>query len=135
MLSKIELCLSELLKMALALTCLPLQLMASGDPGLPGLLAASHVAQEQDLDTEDVTGLPLLVVAEVVQDQAPGEKTVTHKHVQVILLIVFYIQSNRMYNVFFSSEMRVRLDSVSAHKKVLQVIRNPSGEVSCRECL
>ena len=109
--------------------------MASGDPGLAGLLVASHAAQEQDLDTEDVTGLPLLVVAEVVQDQAPGEKTVTHKHVQVILLIVFYIQSNRMYNVFFSSEMRVRLDSVSAHKKVLQVIRNPSGEVSCRECL
>ena len=56
--------------MALALTCLPLQLMASGDPGLPGLLAASHAAQEQGQDQEVVTGLHLLVVAEVVQDQA-----------------------------------------------------------------
>ena len=45
--------------------------MATGDPGLPGLLAASHVAQEQDIDQEAVAGLRLLVVAEVVPDQAP----------------------------------------------------------------
>ena len=57
--------------MALALTCLPLQLMASGDPGLPGLLAASHAAQEQDLDQEAAAVLHLLVVEKVAQDQAP----------------------------------------------------------------
>ena len=40
--------------------------MVTGDPGLAGLLAARHVAQEQDPDHEAVTGLHLLVVAEVV---------------------------------------------------------------------
>ena len=45
--------------------------MAIGDPGLAGLLAARHAAQEQDLDTEAVTGLHLLVVEKLAQDQAP----------------------------------------------------------------
>ena len=44
--------------------------MASGDPGLDGLLAASHVEQEQDLDPEPAAVPPLLVVGKVVQDQA-----------------------------------------------------------------
>ena len=57
--------------------------MASGDPGLGGLPVASHAAQEQGQDQEVVTGLHLLVVAGVVQDQAPREYTVTHRHVQV----------------------------------------------------
>ena len=45
--------------------------MESGDPGLPGLPAASHVAQEQDLDLEAAVVLDLHVVEEVAQDQAP----------------------------------------------------------------
>ena len=44
--------------------------MAIGDPGLPGLLAASHVAQEQELDQDPAAVLRLLVVEKVVQDQA-----------------------------------------------------------------
>ena len=45
--------------------------MATGIPGLAGLPAASHVAQEQDHDQEAVPVLPLHVVEKVVQDQAP----------------------------------------------------------------
>ena len=45
--------------------------MESGDPGLPGLPAVSHVAQEQDLDQEAAAVLDLHVVEEVAQDQAP----------------------------------------------------------------
>ena len=44
--------------------------MASGDPGLPGLPAASHVAQEQDLAQEVAAVLDLTVVEKVAQDQA-----------------------------------------------------------------
>ena len=57
--------------------------MASGDYGLPGLPAASHVAQEQDLDLEAAVVLDLHVVEEVAQDQAPWEKTVTQNVAQV----------------------------------------------------
>ena len=57
--------------------------MPIGDPGLAGLPVASHVEQEQDPDPEAATIPPLLVVAEVVQDQAPQEKTATHNVVQV----------------------------------------------------
>ena len=45
--------------------------MASGDPGLPGLLAASHVEQEQDPDPEAAAVLHLLVVEKLAQDLAP----------------------------------------------------------------
>ena len=45
--------------------------MVTGDPGLAGLLAASHVEQEQDLDQEAAAVLPLLVVEKLAKDQAP----------------------------------------------------------------
>ena len=44
--------------------------MASGDPGLPGLPAVSHVEQEQDLAQEAAAVLDLHVVEQVAQDQA-----------------------------------------------------------------
>ena len=44
--------------------------MAIGDPGLAGLLAARHAAQEQDLDQEAAAVLRLLVVEKLAQDQA-----------------------------------------------------------------
>jgi len=47
------------------------QLMAIGDPGLPGLPAASHVEQEQDQDQEAAAILDLHVAEEAAQDQAP----------------------------------------------------------------
>ena len=45
--------------------------MESGDPGLPGLPAARHVEQEQDLDLEAAAVLNLLVVENIARDQAP----------------------------------------------------------------
>ena len=45
--------------------------MVTGDPGLAGLLAASHAAQERDPDQEPAAVLLLLVVEKLAQDQAP----------------------------------------------------------------
>jgi len=58
------------------------QLMVIGDPGLAGLPAASHVAQEQDLALEAVAVLLLLVAELVALDQAQTQKTVTPNVVQ-----------------------------------------------------
>ena len=44
--------------------------MASGDPGLVGLPAASHVAPEQDLAQEAAAILTLLVLEKIALDQA-----------------------------------------------------------------
>ena len=62
--------------------------MESGDLGLPGLPAASHVEQEQDFALEAAVVLNLLVVEDIARDQAPWEKIVTQKHVQVIVYIL-----------------------------------------------
>ena len=53
--------------------------MAIGGTGVDGLPAASHVEQEQDPDLGAVAVLPLLVVEQLVLDQAHTHKTVTHK--------------------------------------------------------
>ena len=45
--------------------------MASGDLGLPGLPAVSHVEQEQDLDQEAAAVPDLTVVEEVALDLVP----------------------------------------------------------------
>ena len=57
--------------------------MVIGDPGRAGHPAASHVAQEQDLDLEAVTIPNLLVMEKVAPDQAQTHKTVTQKVAQV----------------------------------------------------
>ena len=62
--------------------------MASGDLGLPGLPAVSHAVQEQDQDQEAAAVLALTVAGKAAQDQAPREKIVTQKHVQVIVYIL-----------------------------------------------
>ena len=58
--------------------------MVIGDPGGVGHPAASHVAQEQDLDLEAAAILLLLVVDRVAQDQAQTHKIVTHNVAQVL---------------------------------------------------
>ena len=57
--------------------------MVIGDPGRAGHPAASHVAQEQDLDPEAVIIPNLLVMEKVAQDLAQKQKTVTHNVAQV----------------------------------------------------
>ena len=57
--------------------------MAIGDTGEDGLPALRHVAQGQDLALGAVVVLPLLVVEQLVLDQAHTHKTVIHNVAEV----------------------------------------------------